>query len=364
MSTEGTLVVTSRDVREIVLEVGVNRFMDELIDSLSEALRAYDESKTRIIKRAGFSYEHPHPGVLEWMPAMSAGHQGVLKVVAYNPSNPVARGLPTIVSTINLYDIATGRLVVLMDGVLPTALRTGAASAVATRVLAHPDSSVLGLVGCGAQAVTQLHAISRVVDVKRVLIYDIDPAASASFSDRVAFLGLPVEEVGREVLERESDVICTATSAGVGTGPVVDDGQFKRWVHVNAVGSDLPGKTELSAEFLRRSFVCPDFADQALVEGEAQQLAADDLGPPLNELLNGGDTVKAYRETSTVFDSTGFVVEDMVIAEIFLRHAAAMGLGSTLNIEGVDGDPKNPYAGLSPSAEEELRLAYSTSSPR
>jgi ornithine cyclodeaminase/alanine dehydrogenase-like protein (mu-crystallin family) len=138
--------------------------MDELVASLTEALRYHDGSKTRVVKREGFAYDSPQPGVLEWMPAMSGG-RAMVKVVAYNPENPSRHRLPTIVSTINVFDVATGRLMALMDGVLPTALRTGAASAIATQILARSARCVVGLVGCGAQAVTQLHGITRVRDV-------------------------------------------------------------------------------------------------------------------------------------------------------------------------------------------------------
>ena len=351
MTPAETLVITSRDLSDIVRQVGVNQLMDELLVSLATALRDYDQAQTQVVARHGFSYDRPHSGVLEWMPAMVVGRHAVIKIVSYTPSNPDVRGIPTIVSTISIYDIATGRLVALVDGILPTALRTGAASALATTILARPDSSVLGLIGCGAQAVTQLHAISRRFDIRQVFAYDIDAAASSSFVDRVAFLGLPVRVVPREILERESDIICTATSAAPGTGPVVDDRHFKPWIHVNAVGSDLPGKTELPLSFLKRSVVCPDFVEQALVEGEAQQLTREDLGPCLSDLVKREDDFMVWRDRSTVFDSTGFVVEDVVAAELFLRHAVALGLGRSLSIQGLSGDPKNPYGDLNLSSD-------------
>ncbi len=344
--TTGTLVVTGNDLNAVVTRVGVDRLMDELIGSLTERLGRHDDAQTRLIKRDGFMYDYPHPGVLEWMPAMVVGQQAVVKVVGYNPSNPGQRNLPTIVSTINVFDVTTGRLVALIDGILPTALRTGAASAVATEILARSGRCTVGLVGCGAQAVTQLHGMSRVRDVQQALVYDIDPAASASFADRVEFMDISVEVVERSVLERESDIICTATSADIGAGPVVDDAAFKPWIHVNAVGSDLPGKIELPVDFLRRSLVCTDFLEQALAEGEAQQLEPSDLGPTLSQLVKEAGDHVAARERPTVFDSTGYAVEDLVAAELFLRYATEMGLGQTLMVERLQGDPRNPYANL------------------
>jgi len=350
MPTHDALVVSSRDLTRIVERIGVHRLMDDLIVALADALQRYDTAATQVVKRSGFTYAHPRPGVLEWMPAMEVGRQAVLKVVSYNPGNPEAYGMPTIVSTISLYDIATGRLLALLDGMLPTAVRTGAASAVASTVLARPDSGVVGLVGCGAQAVTQLHALSCRFDIRGVLVYDIDARVGESFAERVAFLDLPVRVAPRDVLERESDIICTATSVEPGKGPVIEADHCQSWVHVNAVGSDLPGKTELPLALLRRSLVCPDFVEQALVEGEAQLLTRDDLGPSLPDLVKGGEEYAIWRDRPTVFDSTGFALEDVVIAELLMDYASRLSVGQRLPLQGLDGDPHDPYEALDLSA--------------
>ncbi|MCK6592895.1 MAG: ornithine cyclodeaminase family protein, partial [Polyangiaceae bacterium] len=185
-----TLVLTRNDLSVIVQAFGRDALMDEVLAQLRIALREYDPSRTQSLRRQGFVYEKPRLGVLEWMPVMRVSRQVVIKVVAYNPGNPDDVGLPTIVSTISVYDPATGHLVALLDGILLTALRTGAASAVATQILARPGSSIVGIIGCGAQAVTQLHALSRVMQIQEVLFFDTDPSAVASFPRRTAFLGL------------------------------------------------------------------------------------------------------------------------------------------------------------------------------
>src|SRR5688572_31212534 len=182
-----TLVLSSFDIKEILLHHGVDWIMMTLIERLRTAIKNYDSQKLLIPVRSGFHYEKPEPGLIEWMPIYNQEDQGgkvLIKVVGYHPSNPGKFNLPTIVSTISEYDTNSGHLCALIDGTLATAIRTGAASAVASKLMAKPTSSILGLIGCGTQAITQLHAISLYLKIERVLFYDIDPNASASFEKR------------------------------------------------------------------------------------------------------------------------------------------------------------------------------------
>ena len=230
----------------------------------------------------------------------------------------------------------------------------------ASQVLAHPDSQVLGLIGAGAQAVTQLHALSRVFDLKEILVFDTDPQAARSFSDRVDFLDLPRLSIRTPALSEvvaHSDIICTATSVEIGEGPVFDDGDIQSHVHINAVGSDFPGKTEIPKSLLERSLVCPDFLKQAMKEGECQRLRTEQIGPDLVELTKYPEKYAAYREQLTVFDSTGWALEDHVMMDILVNHARKIGCGSLVQIENVSRDPKDPYAFLSDDAESDSPMA-------
>ena len=185
-----TNVFTVADIRTIVRDVGIDGLMDEVIARLTEVCKDFDPDAYAIPVRGGFDYRCPDLGLLEWMPALEISRSATLKVVGYHPANPRRRALPSILSTTLSFDTSSGHLAALMDGTFATALRTGAASAVASRVLAARDSRVLGLVGCGAQAVTQLHGLSRVFDLDQVLVYDIEAGAAASFAGRVKPLGL------------------------------------------------------------------------------------------------------------------------------------------------------------------------------
>ena len=322
--------------------------MMTLVERLTTAISNYNPQQLSIPVRSGFYYEKPEPGLIEWMPLHDHNDQGgkvLIKVVGYHPSNPGKFDLPTIVSTISEYDTNSGHLCALIDGVLATALRTGAASAVASKLMAKPSSSVLGLIGCGTQAVTQLHAISLCFNIERVLIYDIDSSASSSFEKRCSALNLDIDFVSADIEEivKNSDILCTATSVDIGAGPLFSNIETKPHLHINAVGSDFPGKIEIPFELLQKCFVCPDFIEQAIVEGECQQLQQKDIGAGLVEVVQNADKYAYLQNERSVFDSTGWALEDKVVMDLFLDCALELGLGQELEIEHRPGDTKNPY---------------------
>jgi ornithine cyclodeaminase/alanine dehydrogenase-like protein (mu-crystallin family) len=340
-----TLVLAAEDIRRIALQVGLDALMDEAIARLTAAFQSFDPSATTIPSRQGFVYTRPEIGLLEWMPCMSDGTHATIKLVGYHPHNPRTYNLPTIVSTVSAYDIRTGHLTCLMDGTFLTALRTGAASAIATRLMASPKADVVGLIGGGAQAVTQLHALSRVLPLRRALVHDRDPRVAGSFAARAAAVAgsIRIERAPLDEVVQQADVICTATSVGVGEGPLFDGIEPRPWAHFNAVGSDFQGKFELPASLLRRSFVCPDFRQQALLEGECQQLTPAEVGPNLFEVVQRREQFGSLTERLTVFDSTGWALEDHVTMELLMAHASALGVGRRIAIETASADALNPY---------------------
>ncbi len=344
-----TRVLEAGHIERIVIELGIGAVLDELIDRLTLALAVHEPAKMVTPARSGFDYQLPTAGLLEWMPAMELGRVVAVKTVGYHPANPRDHRLPTVLSTTSLYDPATGALLALLDSTLLTALRTAAASAVATDILAKAGPVVVGLVGCGAQAVTQLHGISRVRPIERVIATDANDQVAKSFAGRTRFIDRPMEIVAlgeRCRVLAEADVVCTATSVEVGAGPVLADGDHVEWLHVNAIGSDFPGKHELPTALLDRAVVCPDLVEQCLAEGELQRVRPDRIGPDLAALVQERTRFEALRRTLTVFDSTGWALEDLVVAEMFLDHAAARGLGTVLDLHAATTDPFDPYAML------------------
>lgn len=343
--TKKTLVLPQNDIERIVRHFGINKVMDDLIQRLTDAIGQLDPDQTIIPIRSGFNYQSPQPGLVEWMPLYDKGRQVVIKLVGYHPENPDKFGLPTILSTISAYDTHTGHLKSLMDGVLLTSLRTGAASAIATRLMAQPESKTLGLIGCGAQSITQLHAISRVFNLARVMIYDIDPDAMASFESRAATIGLEIEVLPSSIEEIvvDADIISTATSIDIEEGPLFSNLPTKPHLHINAVGSDFPGKVEVPLDFLNDSFVCPDFKAQAVIEGECQRLDEKSIGAELADVLKNHGSYSYLRNQRSVFDSTGWSLEDAVVMELFTDYARQLGLGKEMQIEAIGGDAKSPY---------------------
>ena len=198
-----------------------------------------------------------------------------------------------------------------------------------------------------AQAITQLHALSRVFDVKKVLFYDVDASTRASFRNRCSFLGNEVKFIDAMLEETvsEVDLLCVATSIDIGGGPVFEDIATLPHLHINAVGSDFPGKTELPRELVARSFVSPDCRAQAIKEGECQQIDPNLIGGELHELLRSGPDAK-LQNALTIFDSTGWSLEDYTVTQVILELADQLGIGQKLDSEDATSDPKNPYSDL------------------
>jgi len=342
---ESTLILTAKDVEKIIHHVGIDAIMDEMIRRLEAAITAFDPGKTIIPVRSGFQYEKPQNGLIEWMPLLQLGDKVMMKMVGYHPENPDHQQMPTILSNIAAYDTNTGHLIGIVDGVLLTALRTGASSAVASKYMGSPSSITLGMIGCGAQAITQLHALSREFRFREILVYDVSAATVLSFKERSAVLGLKaaIKATTIDELVEAADILVTATTVEVGAGPLFEDLPTKPHIHVNAVGSDFPGKTEIPVDLLRASLVVPDFKEQAVLEGECQQLKKAEIGPGWVEVIQGHQGYRNLKKSRTVFDSTGWPLEDLVAMEMFLEYGQELGLGETVIIEHLSEDVKNPY---------------------
>ncbi len=340
-----TRILGASDLAVLVDRVGRDALMDRMIESLRERFAGHDAELVDARPRAGFRYDKPALGLVEWMPTHEVGGPVVIKMVGYHPTNPAQRSLPSVLATSSMWDTETGHLLAISDSTLLTALRTGAASGLATDLMAIDTPITVGMIGLGAQAVTQLHAISRVRTVQRVVGYDPSPEPADSFADRIAFLGLPFDscpEGGLEAMAAEVDVLVTCTSIDIGAGPVVGDFEPRPWLHVNAVGADFPGKLELPTSLLESALVIPDTLEQCIVEGECQQVPAHRIGPDLFEVVQAEETTKEKARV-TVFDSTGWAVEDDVALRLMLELADEHDVGRRLQLESIPVDPYDPY---------------------
>lgn len=348
-NTHLSYILSGECLQVIIRKIGIDTIMDKLIERTFDAYLNFDENNSIMQVRSGYNYMEPREGLIEWMPIRDiAKEEVVLKVVAYHPHNPATYQLPTVLSTISKYSTTTGHLESIVDGVLTTSLRTGASSAIASKLLGHPNSKVLGLIGCGAQAITQLHALSRVFHFDSVLYFDIDNKVQNTFEERADVLGLDLiyESTTIEQIVKSSDILSTATSIGVGKGPLFEYVNTKQWLHINAVGSDFPGKIELPKALLENSYVCPDFIDQAMIEGECQQLTKEQMGEDLITCLKKANHIQDLKNELTVFDSTGMALQDQIVADLFLSYAKEMNLGEYVQLENANIEAQNPYSFL------------------
>ena len=295
-------------VRELVRQVGLARFLALLVDAMDSDYRrweCFDKSARHAI--------HSPVGVIELMPTSDGTLYG-FKYVNGHPKN-TAEGLLTVTAFGVLADVATGYPLLVSELTLTTALRTAAMSVLAARHLARPDSHTMALIGNGAQAEFQALAFYHLLGVRTLQLFDTDPAATTKLVRNLQRLQLPglVLQPCASTQEavRGSDIVTTVTAdkrnATILTPPMIAPG-----MHLNAVGGDCPGKTELHPDILRRpdARVVVEFEPQSRIEGEIQQMPADFAVTEFAAVLRGQAPGRTRAQDVTVFDSVGFALED------------------------------------------------------
>ena len=284
---------------------------------------------------------HSADGVIELMPIADAA-EFAFKYVNGHPRN-TRDGLPTVMAFGVLADVATGAPCLLSELTLTTAIRTAAMSAVAARALARRDSRTMALIGNGAQSEFQALAFRDLVGVRELRLYDIDPRATAKLVANLQGQGLVLRECASTAQAlRGADIVTTVTADKARATILLPD-MIEPGMHVNAVGGDCPGKTELHPGVLERASVFVEFEPQTRVEGDLQQMPADFAVTELWQVLAGLAPGRRDEREVTVFDSVGFELEDYS-ALGFVRDAAlAHGIGSTLDLVPAMPDPKDLY---------------------
>lgn len=260
-----------------------------------------------------------------------------VKWVNVHPRNP-HRGLPTVMAVIVMNDPATGVPLAVMDGLLITRLRTAAASAVAARVLARPDSRVAGLIGCGAQADLQLEALAAVFRLAHVKCWGYFPGEAERFARRMRehLPAIRLEPCATlEQASRGVDILATLTPS---RRPLIRRAWLAPGTHINAVGADAPGKQELEPAILRDALVVVDERTQAIHGGELNVPIRRGQYPPrqihgsLGELLLGRLPGRRTARQLTVFDSTGLAIHDVALGAEVVRQARRRGLGRQVRL--------------------------------
>ena len=323
------------DMRRWVTAHGISGVLRGMADAIEHDFRRWPEFDTTARVAS-----HSPVGVIELMP-VSDGRLYAFKYVNGHPSNP-GRGLQTVTAFGVLADVATGYPVLLSEMTLLTALRTAATSAVAARALARPDSRVMALLGTGSQAEFQTVAFRELLDVTQIRIWDTDPAAMDKFQRHADALGV---DVHRASSAREAtvgaDVITTCT-ADKAYATVLRDDMVGPGVHINAIGGDCPGKTELEVDLLERAHIVVEYTEQTRIEGEIQQLPRDHAVTELWRVLRGEQPGRTHRDQITVFDSVGFAVEDFSALTFLSRTLGADG-SADIDLVAEPQDPKDLF---------------------
>jgi ornithine cyclodeaminase/alanine dehydrogenase-like protein (mu-crystallin family) len=309
--------------------------MPAAIEAMREAFRQLSSGQVTLPTRQRLEAPDEH-GVALVMPCHSSAHKLFsLKLVTVFHENP-RRGLPLIQAVVILADGATGEHLAVMDGASLTAIRTGAASGVATDVLARRDAAVAAVFGAGVQARTQLEAVCCVRSIRRASVYDLDATAAERFAaEMTQKLGLLVERAATPAeTVKGADVICTATTS---TTPVFEDGDLAPGTHVNGVGSYRPDMTEIPSAAVCRARVVVDHRTSALEEaGDLIDPLSRGLIPQshvhteLGEILLGRSPGRRTADEITLFKSVGVAIQDLCAASAALENARRLGLGVRL----------------------------------
>jgi ornithine cyclodeaminase len=334
-------------MRELIAIRGAARFIAELAQEIEADFLRWDD-----FEKSPRHATHSAVGVIELMPA-SDGRLYSFKYVNGHPRN-TARGLLTVTAFGVLADVVTGYPLLLSELTLTTALRTAATSALAARRMARPDSRVLALIGNGAQSEFQAIAFHHLLGIQELRLYDVDVAATAKLERNLARLRLEELRVVRcastAVAVAGADIVTTVTAdkrnATILTADLIEPG-----MHLNAVGGDCPGKTELDPDILRRADVrvVVEYEPQSRIEGEIQQMTPQYPVIELAALIAGKAQARASDREVTIFDSVGFALEDFSALRYLLRiHQEERGAQRRIDLLPDLADPKDLFALLAP----------------
>ena len=330
-------------VRELVDRLGPARFIEELAGEIEADYLRWGE-----FEKSPRHATHSPVGVIELMPACD-GQLYAFKYVNGHPKN-TSVGLLTVTAFGVLSDVLTGYPLLLSELTLTTALRTAATSALAAGRMARPDSRVMALIGNGCQSEFQAIAFHHMLGIRELRLFDVDPAATDKLERNLARLslnGLRVQRCGSIAAAVQGADIVTTVTADKRNAVILGPHMIAPGMHLNAVGGDCPGKTELHPDILRRPDVrvVVEFEPQSRIEGEIQQMEADYPVAELTDVLAGRRTGRCGSREVTVFDSVGFALEDFSSLRYLRRiHQEVRGLQQQVDLVPDLDNPKDLFS--------------------
>lgn len=331
--------VSVENMMALVHAIGINVFLRELAEYLEADFRRWPEfDKTPRIAA------HSAEGVIELMPTSDSSLYG-FKYVNGHPKN-MKEGLQTVTAFGMLADVGSGYPTLLSEMTILTALRTAATSAMAARYLAPANSRTMAIIGNGAQSEFQAIAFRELVGIRALRLYDLDRAASEKCARNLAGMGFDITICdSTEAAVENADIITTVT-ADKQCATILSDNMVGAGIHINAVGGDCPGKTELHRDILLRSSIFAEYPPQTRIEGEIQQLPEDHPVTELWEVIAGKARGRTGKGQITLFDSVGFAIEDFSALRYVRDKLEETGLYEKLDMVADPDDPRDLFGML------------------
>lgn len=328
--------VSVDNMLNLVLHLGVERVLTDLAAEIEADFRRWP-----LFDKTPRVASHSDVGVIELMPT-SDGETYGFKYVNGHPSN-MKNGLQTVTAFGLLADVATGYPVLLSEMTILTALRTAATSAMAAKWLAPEGATTMALIGNGAQSEFQALGFKAICGISEVRLYDIDATATAKCAANLAGRGLKVVSCQTPEEAILGAQIITTVTADKQYATILTDNMVGAGVHINAVGGDCPGKTELHKDILLRSQIFVEYPEQTRIEGEIQQLEADHPVTELWQVILGQAKGRHDARAITLFDSVGFAVEDFSALRYVRGKLAETGLCTQLDMIADPDDPRDLF---------------------
>lgn len=327
------------NMMKLVNSIGAETAMAELAARIEADFVRWDAFE-KIPRIASHSLE----GVIELMPT-SDGTTYAFKYVNGHPKN-FQGGLQTVTAFGVLADVASGYPLLLTEMTILTALRTAATSAMAAKHLAAPGASVMAIIGNGAQSEFQALAFHAVLGIKRLRLYDLSREASRKCAENLARFGFDISICSSVEEAVEGAAIITTVTADKQNATILGANHVGPGVHLNAVGGDCPGKTELHPEILNRAATFVEYEPQTRIEGELQQMPHDHPVTELSEVLAGRAAGRVDPWQITLFDSVGFATEDFSALRWVYEKSQALGFYEDLDMIADPDDPRDLFGML------------------
>jgi ornithine cyclodeaminase len=324
---------------KLVNAIGIKTFLIELTEYIEEDFRRWE-----VFDKTPRVAAHSKEGVIELMPTSDGKHYG-FKYVNGHPKN-TATGRQTVTAFGVYAEVDTGYPVLVTEMTILTALRTAATSAMAAKYLAPKGADTMAIIGNGAQSEFQAIAFKAILGINNLRLYDIDPAATTKCMNNLAPLGFHITACGSAQAAVEGAQIITTVTADKHYATVLTDNMVGQGIHINGVGGDCPGKTEMHKDILLRSDIFVEYPPQTRIEGEIQQLAPDHPVTELWQVMTGKAQGRRDAKQITLFDSVGFATEDFSALRYVFDKAKAAGLYQDLDLLADPDEPHDLYGML------------------